>query len=587
MGNIFGYNISAEDSIKELKFRQSLIKQYFSYSSSTNNFMGYKCCKIQIPGKEIKSDFTFYLYNIEGFFDIENGFFFTLHNLIWIMKCFNENKIDTKSYEDFNLKIKLFLSSLETIKYTFTEKNENLKNEKKTQDPKNKNNKNLEEFMEYMLKEKEWSKIVSYGISILRNCDFVINVLERIIPFDQFKDYISSVLLLIEGGCEIWSGFTDMVNLYRAMTSKNYFEAFIYLIDGTINFVQGGINIKDSYKQICENYRDKNFTKAQRNLNALLNKMDQLFNKLKENNLNKLYKNNIIVLAIDETNRFMKEPDIGFIYVEGIEYYAKSLDTIDINRNKFVMNMIIFYQQLKNLISSDEYNNNQDFRLRYGFMAYLKKIILKEYNQQLWNSMDEENISGLVEEKYKEYYDDYNDLNGSDDESGTDEQKKKTKITSSKNLNEITEKTTLTKSSSISSYSLNKKNENKKNNNYITKNSNIIEEEKKNYKNFYSTSTNGFYKKKIINKNTNYITPTTKPLLNKESNYCKIETEKNKYKISKSATYNSNGSRAKYKRRKENKKDEILSQELSLENAAPPIINYSKKINNCEKYFYI
>lgn len=88
MGNTFENKISAEDSIKELEYKQSLIKKFFTYSSSKNNFMGYKCCKTKISGIEIKSDFTFYLYNIEGFFDIENGFFFTLQNLIWISEVF-------------------------------------------------------------------------------------------------------------------------------------------------------------------------------------------------------------------------------------------------------------------------------------------------------------------------------------------------------------------------------------------------------------------------------------------------------------------------------------------------------------------
>jgi hypothetical protein len=260
------------------------------------------------------------------------------------MMCFNENNINTKSYEDFSCKIKIFFTSLEVI----VSGNEKLK---------------LKECMDSIKNKEQLLRLGSFGMSLLRNSQSVINFLENIIPFDQFKGYVSSVFLLIEGGLEIWNGLRDMEILYKAFMNKNYFEAFIYLLDGAANLVQGGNKINNSYKQLQENYREKNFTKAQRNLNALLNKMDQLFNKLKENNLNKLYKNNIIVLAIDETSRFMKEPDIGLINVEGIEYYAKSLDTIDINRHKFVMNMIIFYQQLKNLISSDEYNNNQDFSL--------------------------------------------------------------------------------------------------------------------------------------------------------------------------------------------------------------------------------
>ena len=560
MGTILGYELSSEKSIKELELKQSLVKKYFEYSSSTNNLMGYKCCKTKIPGKEINSDYTFYLYNIEGFFDFENGFFFTLQNLIWIMKCFNENNINTKSYEDFGCKIKILFASLEVI----ASKRQMMK---------------IKEYIDLIKENDQLLRLGSFGISLLRNSKSVINFLERIIPFDQFKGYVSSVFLLIEGGFEIWTGFIDMGNLYKAFLNKNYFEAFIYLLDGTANLYQGGNKINNSYKELQENYREKNFTKAQRNLNALLNKMDKLFNKLKENNLNNLYKKNIVVLAIDETCRFMEDPDIGLIYVQGIESYAKSLNTIDINRNKFIMNLIIFYLKLKDIISSDEFEN-KDFKLRYGFMVYLKKIILEQYNQQLWNSMNEQNITHLINEKYQEYYD---NLNKADDHNReVDDQKKMLEITNYKNINEIMEKKILHKTPSISSYPLNKNNKNNK------KNPKITEEKKKNHNFFYSTCTNGFYTKKTIHKNTNNAISTTKSSSKSEFNYCKIEAVKSKDKkdkkdkISTKSTYNFKGCRANYKKRNEKKNDEISSKDISLENSAPPPIGiYYEKIKNC------
>ena len=96
-------NITESEGITKLINNQSLIIKYFENSQLLRNYMNIRCSNVFIPGKEIGQKSSFYLYNIEGFFDIENGFFFTLHNLIWIMKCFNENKIDTKSYEDFNI----------------------------------------------------------------------------------------------------------------------------------------------------------------------------------------------------------------------------------------------------------------------------------------------------------------------------------------------------------------------------------------------------------------------------------------------------------------------------------------------------
>ena len=190
--------------------------------------------------------------------------------------------------------------------------------------------------------------------------------------------------------------------------------------------------------------------------------------------------------------------------------------------------------------------------------------------------MNKQNIIHLINEKYQEYYD---NLNKSDDDNREiDDQKKMMSKINNKNIDEIKEKKVLRKSTSISSYSFNKKNKNSKTNN---KNPKITEEEKKNHKVLYSTCTNGFYKKKIIHENTNNTISTTKSSSKRELNYCKIETVKNKDKISTKPTYNFKGYRAKYKKRKENKNDEISSKDSSLENSAPPPIGiYYEKNNN-------
>ena len=39
----------------------------------------------------------------------------------------------------------------------------------------------------------------------------------------------------------------------------------------------------------------------------------------------------------------MEDPDIRLLNIKGIENYAKSLNNIDANRNKFILYMIIFY----------------------------------------------------------------------------------------------------------------------------------------------------------------------------------------------------------------------------------------------------
>ena len=62
--------------------------------------MNTRCIKKDIPGKDIEQNSTFYIYNIEGFFDIEKGVYFSLIELFETMKYCEQNEIDIKNYED-------------------------------------------------------------------------------------------------------------------------------------------------------------------------------------------------------------------------------------------------------------------------------------------------------------------------------------------------------------------------------------------------------------------------------------------------------------------------------------------------------
>lgn len=71
--------------------------------------------KIEIPGKEIEQNSTFYIYNIEGFLDIEKGLYFSLIELFETMKYCEKYKIDIKNYEDLEKYYDYLLISMKII----------------------------------------------------------------------------------------------------------------------------------------------------------------------------------------------------------------------------------------------------------------------------------------------------------------------------------------------------------------------------------------------------------------------------------------------------------------------------------------
>lgn len=108
-------NATAKDGIIKIIKNKSLITKYLNKSAIYKNYMNTRCTKVLIPGKEIEQNSSFYIYNIEGFFDIEKGIYFSLIKLFEIMKLLEDNKISIKSYEDWQQKANTFLRAIEIV----------------------------------------------------------------------------------------------------------------------------------------------------------------------------------------------------------------------------------------------------------------------------------------------------------------------------------------------------------------------------------------------------------------------------------------------------------------------------------------
>ena len=104
---------TAKDGIDKLIKNKSLIIKYLKKSALYKNYMNTRCTKAIIPGEEIEQNSTFYIYNIEGFFDIEKGLYFSLIKLLESMKFLDDNNIEIRSYEDLEVKVNSLLSAMQ------------------------------------------------------------------------------------------------------------------------------------------------------------------------------------------------------------------------------------------------------------------------------------------------------------------------------------------------------------------------------------------------------------------------------------------------------------------------------------------
>jgi len=422
MGNTIS---TAEEGVINLEKNNLLIKKYFDLSTVVKGFLGYNCCKVEIPGSELNQNSSFFLFNIEGFFDIEKGIFVNIKNLVNLMIFFNNNKIDISSYEDFSDKIQyilLFVESSKCIKDKWAndksevgkmnkknikeykkkkqiekkikKKEDAFKNETKINEIEKVNK--LNQFIKFIINTDP--KRIALGLASLRNCQPAINFLEKIIPFEQFKGYFTSGLQLIEGGVEILAGIKETIKCYKNFSFCSFIEAAYFLFQGTMNITESSI-------EIYNKYQENNLTKAQENLKTLLNKMEQLFSDLVQTNFQKLYEGNVIVLAIDNSKSMNKNNNEGvylkIIKVEGVDYYAKCLNNNDTNRNNYIKNMALLYSNLIYQINEfDNFKSGSQINEMYAFLLIVEKLILKQNDINFEEEIDSKYIENVII-KYK------------------------------------------------------------------------------------------------------------------------------------------------------------------------------------------
>ena len=106
---------TATEGINKLKMNKPLIMKYLRQSVLYKNYLNTRCLKVKIPGDEIDQKSSFYIYNIEGFFDIEKGIYFYLIQTLETMKILEENNVDIKDYKDLEIKVNTFLCTLQMM----------------------------------------------------------------------------------------------------------------------------------------------------------------------------------------------------------------------------------------------------------------------------------------------------------------------------------------------------------------------------------------------------------------------------------------------------------------------------------------
>ena len=259
---------TAEQGIIELSKKESLIRKYLNYSSYVINFMGNKCRTVEIPGSEVKHNCRFYLYNIEGFFDIENGLFSSIKNLLYLVALYEEKKINIKTYSELKeksekiieylVKIEEVVSSAKNFwdeiqeyirnskqkdknKDIITRENEIAEDEKiiirtilesNDTNKKSKINEIFSDLCNYIKDQgsKVFKNPATYKelINFIRNYNAALKFLEEIIPFKELKEYVSSILLGIKGLIGIGQGVYFMVyNATMLSWAKIFLEGLL------------------------------------------------------------------------------------------------------------------------------------------------------------------------------------------------------------------------------------------------------------------------------------------------------------------------------------------------------------------------
>ena len=437
---------TAKDGIDKLIKNKSLIIKYLKKSALYKNYMNTRCTKAIIPGEEIEQNSTFYIYNIEGFFDIEKGLYFSLIKLLESIKFLDDNNIEIRSYEDLEVKVNSLLSAMQIANCICNNisKKEEKNLEQKCQcieviEEKKKENFSInlgffsynnteEETIKKEIKVEDTEKIkeginkiefaeipnyialIIVLMELLPNGDNVItckpikkaiNWLSGIIPFNELIEIICYSLRAISGTL---SGIT---NIYKGIKDykTNKILSLVNMTTGFLELSKVGLDSLITYKKIENEKTINKKTKAQENFHDLIIKLDELFEDLIKSNLEKLKKNNIIILGIDQSdNSYNEGIDLQLSNIDNIDTFAKCLNENEEDRAKYIENMIYFYNKIAPKLDEFTAKGEKVEIESLDFLLSLQEFITKNCNNKnFWINMNNENIEYFIDYMEKEY----------------------------------------------------------------------------------------------------------------------------------------------------------------------------------------
>lgn len=499
-----GNKHTAKEGIDKLLTKKEMIIDYFQRSKMENNYMGLLCCKVRIPGNTIKRNSTFYLFNIEGFFDIEKGVYLSLLSLLEGLAILTECKIKIDSYDSMEKYLNILCTTLnfvtkivnsqlnkKVIEKEKSEKNNcksqnfQLENNKKNiniqRESDNIKNKSLKKNYSYnsinrkernsinILNSKNTNLINVYGnkvnngklkrslsirdlkeqnsskdkkvfdsiinflkqnrlingfiemptIEKIRMFSYALDLIKYVIPCQDLVSYIQTSITLINDGVNFALGVTDLV---KGIQKKN--PGLIIL--GTLNMIINGIDLGITLKNQYQKAKTKKLTKSQNNFQILLNEMDAMFRNLIKNKLADLYDKNIIIITIDEKNKNIFNSDEGvdlrIINIRELSKYAEYLNPNDIEREKYLQNIILFHQKIalkiENLNIKSQFKKekgesikeNEDhlsnIKMATALLLNTKKEVIenpKYNNKNFWINATEDSLDEIINSQIKIY----------------------------------------------------------------------------------------------------------------------------------------------------------------------------------------
>ena len=233
-----------------------------------------------------------------------------------------------------------------------------------------------------------------------------IDWLSHIIPFNELNEIVKCTIRVVSGSI---SGF---VHIYQGMQnlSNNKTASVINIVTGVLECAKAALDAYNTNQKIKIKETNAKLSKAKNNFLQLLNKMDELFNKLINSNLEEFKKNNIIILGIDQSDSVYNEgTDLQLFYIKNIDNYAKCISENEKVRAKYIENMIFFYQKI--LPKFSELTKEKDINLKLDFFISLQTLIINNFNNKdFWIELDKDKIEIFIDfmekefEKRKEYF---------------------------------------------------------------------------------------------------------------------------------------------------------------------------------------